>query len=116
MTTRRWQDLVALSLGFWLFLSPFILDYYLDETPAALIAFVYGLTLMVTSSVALAKPEAWEEWVNLLIGVWLIAAPFVLGFDINVVATWNHVVVGALVAADSLGAMIRMPWHKVATR
>lgn len=36
---------------------------------------------------------------NVLAGVWLIAAPFVLNFEQNNAAQWNHVIVGIVVAA-----------------
>ncbi len=116
MKKRRWQDVVTLIMGLWLFVSPFVLHYYLDETYAAPNAFVYGLALTAISGIALIKPEAWEEWVNLLIGLWLIAAPFVLGFEISIVATWNHLILGVLVTADAIWALMQTPSQKVATR
>lgn len=32
--------------------------------------------------------------VNILVGVWLVCSPFVLGFTRNATATWNNIAVG----------------------
>lgn len=50
---------------------------------------------------------------NVLAGLWLIAAPFVLGFQAVQVAEWNHIVIGAAVA---IIAIIRAsdPDHRAA--
>ena len=45
------------------------------------------------------------EWLNLMAGVWLLAAPFVLGFRSPAVAMVNAVAVGTAVAALAVSAM-----------
>jgi hypothetical protein len=39
-----------------------------------------------------------EEWLNLVVGLWVLAAPWVLGFA-NTTAMWVHVMIGVIVAA-----------------
>ncbi|TKB76767.1 MAG: hypothetical protein E5W81_14995, partial [Mesorhizobium sp.] len=39
----------------------------------------------------------WEEWVNLVVGLWVLASPWVLGFQATTAMT-VHVVIGILVA------------------
>lgn len=39
----------------------------------------------------------WASAGNVMAGLWLIAAPFVLNFGANEMAQWNHVIVGAAV-------------------
>lgn len=41
----------------------------------------------------------WASGLNVLAGLWLIAAPFVLAFDGIQVALWNHVIAGVAVVA-----------------
>src|SRR5947199_4934511 len=41
----------------------------------------------------------WEEWINLLLGLWVLVAPWALGFAESVGAMGNHVAVGIVVAA-----------------
>lgn len=40
----------------------------------------------------------WLGWVNVVAGVWLVAAPFVLGYSRESLALWNGVVVGIVIA------------------
>jgi hypothetical protein len=42
------------------------------------------------------------SWINFILGLWLIIAPFVLHFSNNQVATWNSVIVGIVVAVLSI--------------
>jgi hypothetical protein len=102
---RRWQDGVMLVLGLWLIVSPFFLSYVDLTGMAALNSYVFGIGIAIFAIIALAKPQAWEEWVNLVLGIWLIVAPIVLGFRDETTATINHFVVGLLVGADALYAM-----------
>ena len=41
----------------------------------------------------------WQDWVSMLVGVWMIAAPWVLGFDL-------HASVGAFFSAIVLGVFL----------
>ena len=37
------------------------------------------------------------EWINAVVGVWLILAPFILGYTAIVAALWNDIIVGVVV-------------------
>jgi len=65
---------------------------------------------------ALSQPQRWEEWINLIIGIWLIIAPFAIGFTTNPGAMWSHIIVGVLVGSDALWAIgaHRPPTHRPA--
>lgn len=109
MKQGLWQDWVNLVLGVWLFLAPW---FGLGESqPAAWNSWIFGLAIAVLAIGAISQPQKWEEWTNLAIGVWLILAPFVLGFSGETGALWNHVIIGVLVGADALWAM-REPVHR----
>jgi len=105
MKDRRWQDVAMLVLGAWLIVSPFVLLYPDYTGYAALNSYLLGLGVIVFAAIALYKPQMWEEWVNLVLGAWIIVAPLVLGFRDDTIATVNHFIVGLLVAADALFAM-----------
>ena len=38
----------------------------------------------------------WTRWIMVMLGVWLILSPFVLGFTTDQ-AVWNNIIVGFLV-------------------
>lgn len=103
MAAKRWQDWVILILGAWLFFSPFIIGY--TQTAAASNAYVIGIAVVLFAILALIDMRVWEEWVNLVLGVWLVISPFVLGYSELVGATWNHVIVGLLIAGDAVWAI-----------
>ena len=45
---------------------------------------------------AFTPPKQWEDWVNLVLGVWLCASPWVVQFSNVTTATQNAFVVGVL--------------------
>ena len=49
----------------------------------------------------------WPDWVNLILGVWLLVSPFLLGFSAQGDAMWNALIAGALIALVALGAMFK---------
>lgn len=109
MRKGLWQDWVNLLLGIWLFIAPFFGIGGINEA-AIWNSYISGLAIVIFAWVALARPHRWEEWTNLVIGAWLIIAPFVLGFTEQTGAMWNQIIVGLLVAADALWA-VRSPVH-----
>jgi hypothetical protein len=46
---------------------------------------------------ALAAFAEWEEWLNLVVGLWVLVSPWVLDFA-NTTAMWVHIVIGIIVA------------------
>lgn len=105
MRTQRWQDWVMLVLGVWLFVSPFWMMAYASSAGAiAWNSYIMGALVVIFSIAALVNHKLWEEGVNVAIGIWLIAAPFVLGyfFGESLGAGWNQLFVGLLLALDAL--------------
>jgi hypothetical protein len=96
----RWQDWINLVFGAWLFFSPWLLQYATVGT-ASWNSFIFGVAIVVFAVWALFVPRTWEELTNFVLGAWLIISPWVLGFSMDKLATWNLVVVGAVVAAIS---------------
>ena len=41
-------------------------------------------------------------WITLILGIWLVVAPFILGYSDNTTVLWNEIIVGALVIIFSL--------------
>lgn len=66
---------------------------------AARNAWIFGVVVAAIAAAGLFGAQAWEEWTNLLIGLWLIISPSALGFSGNAVATRNTLVVGLLIFA-----------------
>ena len=105
MNEKRWQDWVMLVLGVWLFFSPFILQFTSYTAMAAWNSYILGVAVTAFAVIALAVPRMWEEWTNLVLGAWLIIAPFLLGYSSQSGAAWDHVILGVVIAAEAVWAM-----------
>lgn len=99
--TNKWQDWINLLLAIWLFISPWVLQFYPGATSAAPAAawsaWVLGIIVAVFSIAALVKTQLWEEWINLLAGIWIFISPWVLRYTTTPQALGNALVIGALV-------------------
>lgn len=117
MERNRWQDWAMPLLGAWLFLSPFWMNAYASiSSVAAWNAYVLGVLVVALAWGALTRPQRWEEWLNLALGIWLIIAPFLLGFFVSESgAAWNQIIVGLLVGADAIALLALRPGRHVRT-
>ena len=95
--SARWQGWAVFTLGMWLAVSPWLTGYA-DDAAATANASVAGLLLALAAHLE-ASCELSIEWVNLGGGVWLLMAPFLLGFDDVRLAAANCIAVGAAAAA-----------------
>lgn len=104
MERQRWQDWVQLILGIWLFFSPWILGFA-GSGGAAWNSYIIGVGVVVFAIIALYLPRLWEEWINLVLGVWLVIAPWVVGFSSLSNATQNSVILGIVMVILTVWAM-----------
>lgn len=104
MEGKRGQDLINLILAVCLFISPWIIGFA-AETTAAYNAWIIGVVLGALAVATLAVFAEWEEWVNLVLGLWLIVSPWLLGFMANADAMATHVILGVLVVVASAWAV-----------
>ncbi len=91
-------------LGIWVIISPFVLGFT-HLRAAEWNNLIVGLLVMVLASTKGPGHRA-ASIVNIILGAWLIASPFALGFT-NSVPFWNNIILGiaillvALVAASA---------------
>jgi hypothetical protein len=71
-------DLYNLLLAVVLLVSPWL--FALQNRPAKLDLWVSSAVIAVISLGAMAAYASWEEWANLLLGLWLVVSPWVVGF------------------------------------
>jgi hypothetical protein len=95
-TNERLCDVANLILGAFLVVSPWIFGFGTGHITQN--AVISGIIIAVLAIAALAAFAVWEEWLNLIVGLWALISPWVLGFESNRTAMTVHVVVGALVA------------------
>jgi len=97
---RKWRsesalDLYNVAFAVVLFAAPWL--FKLTNSTARADFWICSAAVVAISLAAVFAYANWEEWVNLLFGIWLIASPWILGFS-HVRAMHFAVGIGALVA------------------
>lgn len=81
---RKWRsesvlDLYNLAIALVLFASPWL--FRLTNGTARMDFWICSAVIVALSVAAIFAYANWEEWVNVLFGIWLIASPWILGFS-----------------------------------
>jgi hypothetical protein len=108
LLTTHWRDVANLILGLWLVISPWALSY-MTETVPTWNAIIVGLIIAVAAAGALVAFHTWEEWVNVVLAIWLIVSPFALDYASHATVLWNQIIVGALVGILALWTALTTP-------
>ena len=80
---RKWHretvlDLYNLLLAALLLVSPWL--FRLTNGSGKMDLWATGAVIALISLAAMIAYKDWEEWANFLLGLWLIASPWLLGF------------------------------------
>jgi hypothetical protein len=94
-TNAKLCDVANLILGAILFFSPWIFAF--PAGAASQDAIISGVVIVVISIAALAAFAVWEEWLNLIVGLWVLISPWILGFQATNAAP-VFVAIGVIVA------------------
>ena len=105
--TLPWTLLSSVALGTWLMLTRLTFG---ADPPMADSDHLVGALIVTTAVIAMAEVARPVRFVNVALGAWLIAAPWVLG-EASTAATWNSVLVGLAVVMLSLPRGIRSKEH-----
>lgn len=102
MYRQTFKMLSALMIvaGIWLFLSPFLFDFG-GNGAAFWNSLIAGAAITLFGAVrewADRDMNSWASWMNILLGIWLILAPFILAYADLALPLWNTVVVGMVIA------------------
>ena len=90
-------DVYNLLLGGFLFVTPWLFSYSYANEGARVDVWASGAAIVVVSLATLIAFARWEEWLTLLVGVWLIVSPWVIGFT-HTRAMHFSIGIGAVVA------------------
>ncbi len=118
MKTAKILSWIIAVAGLWEIVAPFI--FGMTATTAFLWdAIIIGLALVVLGVwAALANQETtvkYLNWINAVLGLWLIIAPFVLSYSSAAAAMWNDIIIGLVVlvlgawAALAVGSQTQQP-------
>jgi len=101
MGRAEWQNWTNFLLGIWYFFTPWAISnssMSSADLGMTLNHWIVGAMVAVAAGLALQSLHVWEEWVNLVLGVWIILSPWMMNFSVDPVVTWNSIVVGSVVA------------------
>ena len=97
---KRWQDWVMVVLGVLLYITPLTVPFVFGgagTATATYTAYVMGVLIAAVGLYLLAKPaKVMGEWIQVLLGVVLVASPVVLGFSSVAVVAYTARIIGAL--------------------
>jgi hypothetical protein len=98
----NWGMAVA---GVWVTIAPFVLGYS-SVTAAVLNGVIVGVSVTILAGYsAVAERETRIRtlgWITAALGLWLVLAPFILGYAPVVAALWSDIIAGILILALSL--------------
>ena len=103
----RWASGANILFGAWLFIGPWLVSYAQDviswnDTIA-------GAALIILAILRYVRPlgRFWIGWINALIGLWVIAAPFVMNCE-HITAQVNNMTTGvAVFVAGAVSGSVR---------
>ena len=98
--SREWQDWCNLLLGIWLCLSPWLLGFA-DHRAAAENVVAVGILVIVAEVFTFSMLRVLEEWINVALGLWLVASVWALDTT-TLAAELDFVVSGLLLALLAL--------------
>jgi hypothetical protein len=97
-----WEDWASMAIGVLILISPWTAQSaelgYLTVNAVLVGCLVIMAAWLEFAWLEFMVPQVWEEWVELALGLWLVASPWVFGYSQFVVPTAMHIVLGALVA------------------
>ena len=102
---KKWRDESVLDLynvvvAIVLFASPWM--FKLTNGTARMDFWIISAAVIAISLAAVFAYANWEEWVNILFGIWLIASPWILGFS---QARAKHFAIGLGLVVTFLAAL-----------
>ncbi len=117
-----WQDWANAIIAVWFFISPWVLQFGAGAPAAtgdaattgvlgavqaaAWNAWVLSVIVFLVAISAISRMDFWQEYVNIVLSIWIFIAPWVLGFAMLSGAAWDHWVVGVLIFLFSISVLV----------
>lgn len=98
--TGGWSLWLSIAIGVWLMFAPAALGIGIEQ-PAADSDHLAGALIIVVATISLAEVARPVRYLGVLLGLWLIAAPWFLT-GATAVSRWNSALMGLLVVISSL--------------
>lgn len=93
----RWQDWLCALIGVWLLISPWQMDFVLNQSAKGNACGVGAVLIIFNLISACRNVDEGQEFVNIILGLWLILAPFAFSFSAEKNLVLNMTVTGVAV-------------------
>ena len=123
-----WQDWANAIVAVWFFISPWVLQFGAGAPAAgdaaatngllgagqaaAWNAWILSVIVFLVAVSAISRMDFWQEYVNIVLSIWIFIAPWVLGFAMLSGAAWDHWIVGVLIFLFSISVLSRARQHR----
>ncbi|HXZ47468.1 MAG TPA: SPW repeat protein [Usitatibacter sp.] len=105
MKCRLWECGVTIAAAAWLAASPFVLGFASFGHAGAWYAGVIALLLFASATEAIELPDPLDDWVEIVLGLAMMGAPWILGVDEPVAASFSFLATGLVVAICGLASL-----------
>ncbi len=97
-----WAAVMNLLAGAWLVGAPHALGYS-DVTDALWNDMIIGLAVVIVAVIRILTParSRWLSLINVVLALWLFAAPLVFEHEAGSAELWNDLVLGAIILIES---------------
>ena len=104
--TAAWINLLA---GLWLIASPWIYGVAVTVGGSAWNSIIVGIVIAVVAAIRLGSGVRAGElgWINVVLGGWMIASPFVYAYALDGPRTANSIIIGLIVLIAALAGLPR---------
>ena len=101
-THRTWEDWLGMMLGVLIVLSPWFPTQASQEIAAdrgyvILNTFAVGMIILCLGQLEYVALQRWEEVAEIVLGLWLIASPYMFGYSGDGLLVFWHSSLGGLV-------------------
>ncbi|HVY80222.1 MAG TPA: SPW repeat protein [Steroidobacteraceae bacterium] len=102
-------NVLRLLIGVWILNAPFLREELASSDQTFWNQLIVGSCVVVLAAMRMvfAREAGIFRWAHLLLGVWLIASPWIFAYVDEQAAFWNSAVSGALIAALALWSLVR---------
>ncbi len=98
----KWPSWLNFVLGIWLVVAPWALFYRSAAATWEDVVLGTAVLIVALASARVSSANTSPAWVNAILGVWLIIAPWVFGYAVLRQAVANDVIVGIAVLVLAL--------------
>jgi uncharacterized membrane protein HdeD (DUF308 family) len=115
--SARVASILNVLAGIWLIIVPFIVGFS-SLTAPMVNSIVLGAVVLILAAIRASNPlqAPGLSWINLLLGIWLIISPWVVGFAAAAAATHNTVIFGIVVGVLAIWNLVASVPTAPATR